>query len=66
MANDTLTCPKCGPVPIAECFGIEIRGGYDGISEWQHLACGTIWNRWTGEVVSEVGEEVENADTVAS
>jgi len=32
-------------------IGIEIRGKYDGISEWRCPDCGYTWDRWTGEEV---------------
>lgn len=30
-------------------IGIEIQGGYDGVSFWRCPDCGTDFDRWTGE-----------------
>lgn len=37
------------PTHYSRLVGIEIRGGYDGVSEWACPDCGARWDRWTGE-----------------
>ena len=32
----THECPKCGPVPDVELFGIEYPEVYDGVLFWAH------------------------------
>lgn len=32
-------------------IGIEIRGGYDGVSYWECPDCHVRWDRWTGKTV---------------
>ena len=33
-------------------IGVEIRGGFDGVSIWRCPACGAQWDRFTGERVA--------------
>jgi hypothetical protein len=45
-------CPVCAapwrlPDGYTRLIGIEIQGGYDGVSEWQCPECLVLWNRWT-------------------
>ena len=42
------TCP---PRYFSHLIGIEIRGKYDGVSEWCCPACSTRWDRWTGREI---------------
>jgi uncharacterized C2H2 Zn-finger protein len=50
-------CPACGAVWAYEqddraytrCIGVEVLGGYDGVSYWRCPDCGAEWDRWTGE-----------------
>ena len=35
-------------------IGIEIPGGYDGISYYKCPDCNAYWDRWTGKVVNAV------------
>jgi len=37
------------PYKYFRVVGIEVPGGYDGISYWQCPDCNTVWDRWTGE-----------------
>ena len=39
----THECPKCGPVPDVELFGIEYPEVYDGVLFWAHQRCNTAW-----------------------
>lgn len=32
-------------------IGVEVLGGYDGISYWRCPHCAAEWNRWTGALV---------------
>ena len=49
-----MNCPKCDiDVPNEEMCGIEHVDVYDGISFWRHNICGTVWSRWTGEIVPD-------------
>jgi hypothetical protein len=38
-----------GTIHYSRLVGIEVRGGYDGVSYWQCPDCGATWNRFTGE-----------------
>jgi len=40
-------------------IGIEIQGGYDGVSFWECPDCHTRWDRFTGEKVEKVKKEIE-------
>jgi len=66
--NNLRYCPQCGAdwqgakIPKKEqrksthysrLIGIEVRGGYDGVSYWQCPDCNTTWNRFTGEISPE-------------
>jgi transposase-like protein len=50
-------CPACGAawayeqndVMYSRCIGIEVQGGYDGVSYWRCPDCGAEWDRFTGE-----------------
>lgn len=54
-------CPKCGSnwevintssgTIYSRLVGIEIRGGYDGVSYWECPDCKIRWDRWTGAEV---------------
>ena len=48
------TCIDCGG---HKCIGVEYAYGspehYDGISEWECLACGTRVGRWSGKKLEE-------------
>ena len=37
------------PYKFSKLLGIEIMGGYDGVSYWQCPFCKTTWDRFTGE-----------------
>lgn len=37
------------PYRYSNLLGIEIQGGYDGISYWQCPYCKTMWDRFTGK-----------------
>jgi hypothetical protein len=61
--QDSKTCPKCSSVwempettpegnHYSRLVGIEIRGGYDGVSYWECPDCHTRWDRWTGVEVA--------------
>jgi hypothetical protein len=48
------SCLPYGDLPENERFysrliGIEIQGGYDGVSYWMCPDCEYTWDRWTGE-----------------
>ena len=47
MKNKTNQCPVCK----IHLIGIEIQGGYDGISYWDCPNCGRRWDRFTGKQV---------------
>jgi hypothetical protein len=44
MSDPTDTCPQCG---MTNPYGIEIRGGYDGVLIWECPACNHMWPRFT-------------------
>jgi hypothetical protein len=47
-----MLCPTCKEeVPDEECMSYELKAVYDGISFYEHRTCGTVWSRWTGEIV---------------
>ena len=51
----TQECPKCGPVPDVELYGIEYPEVYDGVLFWAHGKCGTAWPRnadWEASVAA--------------
>jgi hypothetical protein len=39
-----------GTTHFSRLIGIEIQGGYDGVSYWKCPDCGATWNRFTGEL----------------
>jgi len=45
--------PK-GSTHYSRLIGIEIQGGYDGISYWKCPDCKAQWDRFTGERVEEI------------
>lgn len=55
--HDTFTCPFCkadlsyevNGHRYSKLSGIEIQGGYDGVSYWYCPECMTVWDRFTGE-----------------
>lgn len=38
-------------------IGIEIQGGYDGVSFWECPDCHSRWDRFTGEKVGKKGRK---------
>jgi len=42
---------------FSRLIGIEIRGGYDGVSYWECPDCHTRWDRFTGEKVGKKKEK---------
>ena len=44
-------------------IGIEIQGGYDGISYWKCPECNGMWDRFTGEEVKDEGRLDESIQT---
>jgi len=42
-----------GSIYYSRLVGIEVRGGYDGVSYWQCPDCGATWNRFTAEYCSD-------------
>jgi transposase-like protein len=40
-----------GSTHFSRLIGIEIRGGYDGVSFWECPDCHARWDRFTGEKV---------------
>jgi rubredoxin len=56
---DVYTCPHCkadlsytvNGERYSRMMGIEIQGGYDGVSYWYCPVCETYSDRFTGEVV---------------
>lgn len=54
---DATACPHCdfplryevdGKV-YSKMMGIEIQGGYDGVSYWACPNCKVVWDRFTGK-----------------
>jgi len=39
------------PYRWSKLIGVEIQGGYDGVSQWMCPECKARWNRWTGEEI---------------
>lgn len=39
------------PFKWSKLVGIEIRGGYDGISQYECPFCKAKWDRWTEEII---------------
>ena len=55
---DPTTPCTCPPRYYSHLIGVEIRGKYDGVSEWFCPACHTRWDRWTGaELAAKQGEQ---------
>ena len=44
--DESVHC-TCPPRFFSHLIGVEIRGKYDGVSEWMCPACSTRWDRWT-------------------
>ncbi|OGM09255.1 hypothetical protein A2Z67_04930 [Candidatus Woesebacteria bacterium RBG_13_36_22] len=40
-----------GATHYSRLIGIEIQGGYDGVSYWECPDCKTRWDRWTHKQV---------------
>lgn len=36
---------------FSRLIGIEVRGRYDGVSQWLCPVCGVRWDRFTGEIL---------------
>lgn len=36
---------------FSRLIGIEILGGYDGVSYWRCPDCNAEWDRWTGKLI---------------
>lgn len=48
--KDRHNYPK-GSTHYSRLIGVEIRGGYDGVSYWECPDCHTRWDRFTGEKI---------------
>jgi len=47
-------CTKENPLAFGkDVIGIEIQGGYDGVSFWECQKCGSIFDRWTMKKVKD-------------
>lgn len=50
---------KTGSTHYSKLVGIEIRGGYDGVSYYQCPFCKTMWDRWTGKQLTSESRKEE-------